>query len=128
MLKRVHIEGFKSLADVEVHLEPLTVLFGPNASGKSNFLDALLLLSKLGTSRTLKDAFEYPYRGKPIESFPLGKTGIEGLVEQERLVFSIEADLELSEAVVYGVNRQIRKLRGSSGPRRPRYQAGNPVA
>ena len=116
MLKRVHIEGFKSLADVEVHLEPLTVLFGPNASGKSNFLDALLLLSKLGTSRTLKDAFEYPYRGKPIESFPLGKTGIEGLVEQERLVFSIEADLELSEAVVYGVNRQIRKLRGSSGP------------
>ena len=115
MLKRVHIRGFKSLADVEVQLEPLTVLFGPNASGKSNFLDALLLLSKLGTSRTLKDAFDYPYRGKPIESFPLGKKGIEGLIEQERLVFSIEADLELSEAVVDGVNRQIRNLRGSSG-------------
>ena len=60
MLKRVHIKGLKSLADVEVRLEPLTVLLGPNASGKSNFLDALLLLSKLGTSRTLKDAFERP--------------------------------------------------------------------
>ena len=33
MLKRVHIRGFKSLADVEVRLEPLTVLFGPHASG-----------------------------------------------------------------------------------------------
>ena len=114
MLKRVYIRGFKSLADVEVKLEPLTVLFGPNASGKSNFLDALLLLSKLGTSRTLRDAFDYPYRGKPIESFPLGKRGIEGLVEHERLVFSIEADLALSEAVVDGVNRQIRNLSGSS--------------
>jgi len=114
MLKRVHIKGFKSLADVEVRLEPLTVLFGPNASGKSNLLDALLLLSKLGTSRTLKDAFDYPYRGKPIESFPLGRKGIEDLVEQERLAFSIEADLVLSEAVVDSVNRQIRKLRGSN--------------
>ena len=115
MLKRVHIRGFKSLADVEVRLEPLTVLFGPTASGKSNFLDALLLLSKLGTSLTLKDTFDYPYRGKPIESFPFGKKGIEGLVEQEQLAFSIEADLELSEAVVYVVNRQIRNLRRSGG-------------
>ena len=114
MLKRVHIKDFKSLADVEVRLEPLTVLFGPNTSGKSNFLDALLLLSKLGTSRTLQDAFDYPYRGKPIESFPLGRKGIEGLIEQERLAFSIEADLALSEAVVDGVNRQIRKLSGAS--------------
>ena len=44
MLRRVHIKGYKSLADVEVRLEPLTVLFGPNAAGKSNFLDALQLL------------------------------------------------------------------------------------
>ncbi|MCY4511418.1 MAG: AAA family ATPase [Acidobacteria bacterium] len=39
MLKRVHVKGYKSLADVEVKLEPLVVLFGPNAFGKSNFLD-----------------------------------------------------------------------------------------
>ena len=61
MLKRVHVKGYKSLADVEVRLEPLTVLFGPNAAGKSNFLDALQLLSRLGASRTLKDAFDPPY-------------------------------------------------------------------
>ena len=100
MLKRVHIRGFKSLADVEEQLEPLTVLFGPNASGKSSFLDALQLLSKLGTSRTLRDAFDYPYRGKPLDSFPLGKQGVKGLIEQERLALSIEADLRLSDAVV----------------------------
>ena len=47
MLKRVHIAGYKSLYDVEVKLTPLALLFGPNAAGKSNFLDALQLLSGL---------------------------------------------------------------------------------
>lgn len=117
MLKRVRIRGYKSLADVELALEPLTVLFGPNASGKSNFLDALQLLSKLGTSRTLKDAFDPPYRGKPLESFRIGAGGIKGLVEQERLSFSIEADLRLSDAVVNAVNRQIRDMRRPVSPK-----------
>ena len=111
MLKRARIKGYKSLADVEVELEPLTVLFGPNAAGKSNFLDALQLLSKLGTSRTIKDAFDPPYRGKPLESFRLGEKGIKGLVERERLVFSIEADLQLSDALVKAVDRQIQDMR-----------------
>ncbi len=114
MLKRVHIRSYKSLRDVEAHLPPLAVLFGPNAAGKSNFLDALQLLSKLGTSRTLKEAFDPPYRGKTIESFTLGEKGIRGLIEQERLVFSIEADLHLSDTVVESVNRQIRDMRQPS--------------
>ena len=89
MLKRIHVKGYKSLDDVEVRLPPLAVLFGPNAAGKSNFLDILQLLSKIGASRTLKEAFDSPYRGKPLESFTVGAEGIKGLVEQERLVFSI---------------------------------------
>ncbi len=115
MLKRVHIKGYKSLKDVEIRLEPLTVLFGPNAAGKSNTLDALQLLSKLATSRTLKEAFDPPYRGKPIESFTMGKGGLRGLVRKPRLVFSIEADLNLSEAVVDNVNREIWEMRRPSG-------------
>ena len=51
MLKRVHVKGYKSLADVEVTLETLTVLFGPNAAGKSNFLDARVVSE--GTLRLL---------------------------------------------------------------------------
>ncbi len=115
MLKRIHIRGYKSLEDVEVRLSPLVVLFGPNAAGKSNLLDALQLLSKLVTSRTLKEAFEPPYRGKPLESFTIGQTGIKGLLEQERLSFSIEADLSLSDSVVASVDRQIREMRRPNG-------------
>ena len=115
MLTRARIKGYKSLEDAEVRLEPLAVLFGPNAAGKSNFLDALQLLSKLGTSRTVKEAFDPPYRGKPIESFTIGQGGLKGLIGCEQLVFSIEVDLRLSDTVVDTVNRQIREMRRPSG-------------
>ena len=115
MLERIRIKGYKSLSDLEVRLSPLTLLFGPNAAGKSNFLDALQLLSKLATSRTLKEAFDPPYRGKPLESFTIGEQGLRGLVEKDRLVFSIEVDLFLSDAVVEAVNRQIREMRRPGG-------------
>ena len=78
MLNRILIRGYKSLGDVEVRLSPLSVLFGPNAAGKSNFLDALQLLSKIATSKTVKEAFEPPYRGKPLESFSFGSDGLKG--------------------------------------------------
>ena len=48
MLKRIKIQGYKSLVDLELNLEPLCVLVGPNASGKSNFLE----LTKDNQNRT----------------------------------------------------------------------------
>ena len=46
-LKEVHISNFLSLRDVVLPLKPLTVLVGPNASGKSNVLSALRLLNRM---------------------------------------------------------------------------------
>jgi predicted ATPase len=116
MLKRIKITGYKSLVNLEVELQPLTVLFGPNAAGKSNFLDALQLLSRIVTCRTLKEAFEPPYRGKPLESFSFGPDGIQGLLQRESVSFTMEADVELSPAVIQAVNRQIGELRRTSAP------------
>ncbi|MEZ4734011.1 MAG: ATP-binding protein [Caldilineaceae bacterium] len=47
MLEKIRIERYKSLYDVTIALEPLTVFIGPNGSGKSNICEALFLLSKL---------------------------------------------------------------------------------
>src|SRR5262249_3279953 len=41
MLTRFVIENFRALVSVNVELKPLTVLIGPNDSGKSAFLDAV---------------------------------------------------------------------------------------
>lgn len=44
-LEKVHIKNNRSLRDVNFSLKPLTVLVGPNASGKSNILKALRLFN-----------------------------------------------------------------------------------
>jgi predicted ATPase len=46
-LRRARIRGYKSIAFCDVTLEPLTILVGRNASGKSNFVDALAFLRDL---------------------------------------------------------------------------------
>lgn len=50
-LKRVVLNNYKSIKACSVNLEPLTFLVGQNGSGKSNFLDAIRLVSdSLNTS------------------------------------------------------------------------------
>ncbi len=51
MIKHVHIRNFKSLEDVQVTLDPITVLIGRSGSGKSNFVEALRWLRTLLTYR-----------------------------------------------------------------------------
>lgn len=46
-LKNIHIKNFLSLSNVTLPLKSLTVLVGPNASGKSNVLGALHLLKAM---------------------------------------------------------------------------------
>ncbi|MBF2753934.1 MAG: AAA family ATPase [Gammaproteobacteria bacterium AqS3] len=114
MLKRIHIKGYKSLRDVEMELKPLTVLVGPNAAGKSNFLDALQLLSRLAISFSLKDAFAPPCRGKPLESFSFSDDGLRGLRNQDSVSFSMEVDFTLSDFIVDAVSNRIRRMQHPS--------------
>lgn len=97
MLKRIKVQGFKTLWDEEpIELPHLTVIFGPNASGKSNFLEALQVLSRTATERTLSEAFACPIRGHAIEAFRFPSTGLPGLYEAEQQpTLTLEADVEL---------------------------------
>lgn len=49
-LEKVHIKNFLSLRNVILPFKPLTVLVGPNASGKSNVLSALKCLKDMMVS------------------------------------------------------------------------------
>jgi predicted ATPase len=45
LLRRIQLENLLSYKGVEFELEPLNVLIGPNASGKSNLIEAISLLA-----------------------------------------------------------------------------------
>jgi hypothetical protein len=53
VLKSVRLSGFKSYREAELPLSPLTVLIGANASGKSNALEGLRLLSWIAQGNRL---------------------------------------------------------------------------
>jgi predicted ATPase len=95
---------------VDIRLEPLTVVIGPNAAGKSNLLDALGLLSQMVTSNTLKEAFG-EHRGVPLEAFHYGDRGLDGLLAREAAQFTIEVDVELADDVVETIEQRIQQMR-----------------
>jgi len=47
MLTEIHIQNFKSYESSILHLAPLTVLIGANASGKSNAIEALQIIRRI---------------------------------------------------------------------------------
>ena len=61
-LTRLHIQNFRSLADVSVELHPINILFGPNGSGKSTLLEALQLVGDC-VSRDVEEAARTRYNG-----------------------------------------------------------------
>lgn len=62
-LDKIHIKNFLSLRDVTLQFKPLTVLVGPNASGKSNVLRALHLLNRMVVNEKLpSDEFMQDFR------------------------------------------------------------------
>ena len=122
MIRRLKVTGYKSLKDVEVRFQPLSIMFGPNAAGKSNLLDALSLISGIVTKKNLKEAFG-GQRGLPLESFYYGDEGFERLRENDTAEATFEVDVELSPRVVAGVEKLItekRKGMETEGPPKKR--------
>ena len=61
MIDRIVIENFKSLRKVDLSLGRMNLFIGTNASGKSNFLDALRVLQGIGNGFTISEILD----GKP---------------------------------------------------------------
>jgi predicted ATPase len=121
MIKRIKIEGYKSFKSIDLELSPVSVIFGPNASGKSNLLDAFYLISRMATCRTLAEAFE-GHRGLPLESFYYDNESPERLRRQEKVHMSFQVDVEISEEVIARVNKLARDKRKGTNPTGPRRE------
>ena len=84
MITSVTFENWKSYRDSTLQVDPLTVIIGTNASGKSNALDALAMLNRISLGALLTAALQgdttlSPIRGgvewaarKPGHAFEVG--------------------------------------------------------
>jgi predicted ATPase len=61
MIERIVVENFKSFKKVDLKLGQMNLFIGTNASGKSNFFDALRVIQGIGYGLTVREIFD----GKP---------------------------------------------------------------
>jgi len=56
MINEIILKKWKSFDEGHLYIDPLTILIGANAGGKSNALDALRFLQRIATGKDLKTA------------------------------------------------------------------------
>lgn len=113
MLKRVTIENYRSCLHTSIDLHPnLSVLIGPNGSGKTNVLQAVMFLHKMaleeGLGRTRKDAAAVASRIKAVFQQRHVRAQLNALVA---------ASTDESNHDVMLSSRQKWALRGENGKR-----------
>lgn len=107
MITEIEIEGFKSLEKVRLKLGKFNLFIGANASGKSNFFDALRVLQGIGYGFTIDETFN----GKPKSSTIEVWEGIRGGGARAAFVRRREKRSEEIDPVVrFFVALQVRGL------------------
>lgn len=74
MLTRILIKGFKSFRSVDLQIGAMNLFIGSNASGKSNFFDALRVLQGVGNGYSVSEILD----GKPRSATNAVWEGIRG--------------------------------------------------
>ena len=88
MLKKLILENWKSFRYAELYFDPLTVLIGTNASGKSNVVEALEFLRRMATGETVDVALNGDRALPPIRG------GSQGVVLKSEDYFTLKIVLQ----------------------------------
>ena len=119
MITDIEIEGFKSFEKVRLKLGGFNLFIGANASGKSNFFDALRVLQGIGYGFTIQEVFD----GKPKGAGSEAWEGIRGglpravfarrgdLAERAHVHFSLRIANDIWTDLTYSIELSLRKGR-----------------
>ena len=97
-IKKVEISNYKCIGNIKAELHPFTVLIGPNDSGKTSFMEAIHLVSRIashaGKANVVDELSLWPLGRKTIKN---GKAinekirvSIEGIFDEKKANYSIE--------------------------------------
>ena len=140
MLTSLQLVDFKNFGDETLHMGPLTVIVGANASGKSNLRDAFRFLHGIGRGYTLSEIVggKYgaggqrewaPIRGAADEIVRFGQADFTLRIKAQGIDYSIRVGRSEEHAGTFRVREE--RLAGIWPPWDPTYTshpgAGDPV-
>ncbi|MDO5104225.1 MAG: AAA family ATPase [Lautropia sp.] len=95
MIAQLVLDHWKSHAHSTLYIDPLTVLIGANASGKSNALDALLFLNRIAQGVSLTSALQGDGTQPPMRG------GIEWAAQRPGKAFGLSVVIQADECLDY---------------------------
>ncbi|EOX1588858.1 AAA family ATPase [Vibrio cholerae] len=132
MLNNVEFQNWKSYKKSTLYFDPLTVLIGTNSSGKSNALDALLLLKRLADGVMLKSALAgdqsiQGIRGglewaclKPSSEFTLSV--VSGHNEDSNTEYHFSITIGIHDNQPFIVNESLKRVKFRANSKKKPYQ------
>ncbi|MDN4732932.1 AAA family ATPase [Vibrio parahaemolyticus] len=107
MIKKIKIENFKSFGEQqEIDFAPLTLLYGPNSSGKSSIIQSLLMIKQSLESRNQHAAPTFSGNLVDLGSF---KTTVHKHDAERDIAFEVEytSSLDVKEHIVKTSNNPV---------------------
>lgn len=113
------VENFKSLADIEINLKPMTLLFGANGSGKSTLIKSILFLKHYLNRVYIVDQMFNPYwylnvhalSGSEIDLVSFSDTVTNNDVDKEiKIGFQIEAQKSESQKEIEDLENEFNEI------------------
>lgn len=124
MLKELTLKDWKSFGQTTLYIDPLTLLIGTNASGKSNLIDALKFLNRIALGKDFESALEGDrtlpaIRGgvalaarKPMHEFTL-EVLVQGEEENVDYLYSITLVTQETKPTVQLVGESLQQIEGN---------------
>ena len=108
MITELKLENWKSFRDATLYIDPVTILIGTNASGKSNTLDALLFLQRVASGVGIYPAIQGDVNLPPIRG------GVDWVCSKSTREFSLEITLNTEDKNIeyrYELSVQVNGLK-----------------
>jgi predicted ATPase len=96
LITHLKLRNFKSIQEDEIALKPLTILTGPNSSGKSNLIEPITIISQI-SKLSLTDTITFPngLENEKVEYFKYPGPSTEFIVYKGELEREITIELRL---------------------------------
>lgn len=100
MITNLRLKNFKSIQKDEIELKPLTLLTGPNSSGKSNIIQSIAVVSQIAkTASTTALTFPQHLESKDAEYYSFPKPASEFMVYKGELEREIAIEIHMLSGI-----------------------------